>query len=74
MSTQVSVAEAKAKFAALVAKAEGGEEVIVTRNGRPVARLTRLTAQPVPYGDLEGLRLSDDLSLPDEVIAEFEAR
>lgn len=32
-------AEAKAKFSALIAKAERGEEVIIARRGKPVARL-----------------------------------
>lgn len=74
MSTWVSVAQAKAEFAALVARAEAGEEIIVTRNGKPVARLAAFTAQPVTYGDLAGLRINDDLTLPDSVIADFEAR
>lgn len=74
MSSQVSVAQAKAEFAALVARAEAGEEIIVTRNGKPVARLAALTEQPVTYGDLAGLRITDDLTLPDSVIDDFEAR
>jgi prevent-host-death family protein len=68
----VSVAQAKAEFAALVSRAEAGEDIIVTRNGRPVARLTHLETVPVDYGDLAGLKFSDDLSLPDDVIACFE--
>jgi antitoxin (DNA-binding transcriptional repressor) of toxin-antitoxin stability system len=74
MSTQVSVAQAKAEFAALVARAEAGEEIIVTRNGKPVARLAALLEQPVTYGDLAGLRISDDLTLPDSAIDDFMAR
>jgi len=34
MSTEVSIAQAKSGFAALVARAEAGERIIVTRNGR----------------------------------------
>ena len=60
-ATQISIAQAKAEFAALVSRAEAGEEIIVTRNGKPVARLTALTEQPVVYGDLAGLRVDDDL-------------
>ena len=73
-TTQVSVAQAKAEFAALVSRAEAGEEIVVTRNGKPVARLTALTEQPVAYGDLAGLRIDDDLSLPDSVIDDFLVR
>ena len=73
MSVQVSVAQAKAEFASLLARAERGEEVIVTRNGRPVARLVPLPeATPIAYGDLAGVFLADDLSLPDAVIEDFE--
>ena len=71
---QVSVAQAKAEFASLVARAEAGEDIVVTRNGKPVARLTALTERPVIYGDLSGLRVSDDLSLPDDVIDDFMGR
>ena len=38
-STTVSVAEAKARFSELLAKAASGEEVRVTRHGRPYAVL-----------------------------------
>ena len=36
-----SVAEAKARFSDLIAMAERGDEVVITRNGRPVINLTR---------------------------------
>lgn len=35
----VPIAEAKAKFSELVKRAEAGEEVLVTRHGKVVARL-----------------------------------
>jgi prevent-host-death family protein len=41
MST-VGIAQAKAKLSRLVEQAERGEEVILTRHGRPVARIVRL--------------------------------
>lgn len=34
-----SVAEAKAKFSELLARAEGGERIVVTRHGRPIVEL-----------------------------------
>lgn len=73
-ATQISIAQAKAEFAALVSRAEAGEEIIVTRNGKPVARLAPLVEQPVIYGDLVGLRLHDDLLLPESLIEDFMAR
>jgi len=75
--THISVAQAKAKFAAMVAKAEQGEDVIITRNGRPVARLTRLEQAPGVYGDLVGLYVPDDLmalSIPSEITDAFDAK
>ena len=72
MSDEVSIAKAKAGFAALVARAEKGEQIIVTRNGRPVACLGPLPAKkPIVFGDLRGLWVSDDLSLPEDVIDDF---
>ena len=37
--TMVNVLEAKTHFSALLAQAEAGDEVIVARAGKPVARL-----------------------------------
>jgi len=39
MST-VSVAEAKARLSELLDKAASGEEVVITRHGKPVAKLS----------------------------------
>jgi prevent-host-death family protein len=73
MGAQVSIAKAKAGFAALVARAEAGEQIIVTRNGRPVACLGPLPVKkPIVYGDLAHLcPLPEDLSLPEDVIDDF---
>jgi prevent-host-death family protein len=74
MSTEVSIAKAKAEFAALVSRAEAGEQIVVTRHGRPVACLGPVPAKkPLVYGDLVHLGpLPDDLSLPKEVYDDFE--
>lgn len=39
MTIQVNIAEAKAKLSALIEAAERGEEVIIARNGEPVAEI-----------------------------------
>jgi prevent-host-death family protein len=77
--SEISIAQAKAGFAALVARAEAGEQIVVTRNGRPVACLGPLPrVQPPVYGDLAHLvRPGTDLSLealsmPEEILADFE--
>jgi prevent-host-death family protein len=75
VSATVSVAEAKSRFAALVARAEAGETIIVTRNGRAVACLVPLPRRdPIKYGELRGVLLSDDLTISEEVIRDFEPR
>lgn len=43
--THVSVSEAKAHLTALVRRAEAGEDVVLTRNGRTVARITATPAK-----------------------------
>jgi len=45
MPTIVNVDEAKTRLSALLALVEAGEEVIIARNGRPVARLAPLAAR-----------------------------
>lgn len=72
MGTHVSVAEAKASFAGLVRRAQAGEKIIVTRNGKPVACIGPVPApEPIEYGDLKGIYVADDLSLPEDIIEEF---
>lgn len=48
----VSLADAKNRFSELVARAESGEEIAVTRHGKPVARL--IAAQPSNTEALQG--------------------
>jgi prevent-host-death family protein len=40
----VGAYEAKSKFSELIARAEKGETFVVTKNGRPVARITPMVA------------------------------
>ena len=65
---QVNVHEAKTKLSQLLAEVEGGREVIVARNGKPVARLVPL-ADPVKkafrLGSLKGqIWMSPDFDAP----------
>jgi prevent-host-death family protein len=41
----VSIYEAKTQLSRLVARVEAGEEIIIAKHGRPVARLTPIVAQ-----------------------------
>ena len=44
MATTVNVYEAKTRLSALLNLVEAGEEIIIARNGRPIARLAPLTS------------------------------
>lgn len=76
MST-VNVYTAKAKLSSLLDRAETGEEVVITRNGRPVARLVPYRARRATrkLGALKGkIRIGADFDapLPPDLLAEFE--
>lgn len=43
---EISVTEAKAQLTELVRRAEGGDEVILTRHGQPIVRLAPIVAVP----------------------------
>lgn len=47
MGVQVNIYEAKTRLSQLVDQANAGEDVIIARNGRPVARLVPIQRQPV---------------------------
>jgi prevent-host-death family protein len=69
--TSVSAYEAKTHFSALLERAGGGESIVVTRHGRPVAKLVPYDAAE-PVDDViaslrrvrEGVRL-DGLAVRD---------
>lgn len=50
-----SVAEAKAHLSELLGKVASGEEVVITRRGKPVGRLTTPHSEQPPF-DLVALR------------------
>jgi prevent-host-death family protein len=65
MNKPMTAAEAKAALSALLDRAEAGEETIITRRGKPVARLAPLAkpAKPPPRkpGRWKGLlTIADD--------------
>ena len=57
---RVSVTDAKAQLTELVRRAEAGDEVILTRHGQPVVRLTPVVPKP-------------DLAARGEIIAALQA-
>lgn len=44
----VGIYEAKSRLSQLVEKAEAGEEVVLTRHGRPVAKIVNVTPTSQP--------------------------
>jgi prevent-host-death family protein len=64
MTHTVNIAEAKAKLSALIDRAAAGEEIVLSRAGRPVARLMPLEEQtPRQPGVRRHWQIPDDLFL-----------
>lgn len=75
----VSISDARAQLSRLVDKAATGEDVVVSRNGKPLVRIARLEApkRRVTFGLLKGtfaVPADFDAPLPFEVVATFEGR
>jgi prevent-host-death family protein len=73
---KVGMHEAKSQLSKLVELAEGGEEVVIQRSGRPVARLVAMEQRrPVAeaFGTLRReVELADDFDeLPAELLEHF---
>lgn len=57
----IGIAEAKAKLSELIERAQKGEEIVIERHGKPVARLTAETVARRPM-DIEAIkRLRDSM-------------
>ena len=76
----VNIYEAKTQLSKLVDLASSGTDVVIARNGKPVARLTTIEQpkkKPIVYGLLEGEGwIADDFDdpLPEEIQKYFEGR
>lgn len=71
MGTVVNMHDAKSSLSRLVKRAAAGEEIVIAKNGKPVARLTRLARRrpKTLLGVFAGkIHLSDDF---DAIPAEF---
>ncbi len=73
----VNVHQAKTQLSRLLAQVERGEEVVIARNGEPVARLVSCrTPAKREFGALRGqIRIDDRFfePLPEEELAAWEA-
>lgn len=74
---QFNVHEAKTRLSQLLARAEAGEEIVIARAGKPVARLVPIEPKPQRVlGQDEGLfEVPEDFDapLPDKVLALFQS-
>ena len=75
----VNIYDAKTRLSQLVDKAASGEDIVVSRNGKPLVRITRLEEQKrrIKFGLLKGkLTIPEDFDAPlsEEALASFEGR
>ena len=76
---KVNINEAKTQLSRLLLRVAAGEEVIVTKAGKPVARIVAVTEpqESRPLGlDHGRFRVPDDFNepLPEDLLAAFEGR
>lgn len=75
----VNIYDAKTRLSQLVDRAAAGEDVVVSRHGKPLVRITQLEAPVkgrVRFGLLKGrVKLAEDFDapLPPDVLSGFEA-
>ena len=74
----VNMHEAKTQFSKLIARVEGGEEIVIARAGTPVARLVAVRQAPVkrvPGRDRGLFSVPEDFDapLPEDILSEFES-
>ncbi len=77
---RIGMHEAKTKLSQLVKRAEGGEDIVISRNGKPVARLVAVGHEARSLGAVRGawrgrMHMSEDFDeLPDDIAEAFGAR
>lgn len=75
---QIGMHEAKTTLSKLVERAEAGEDIVIARNGKPVARLVAVSHESSlasVHGALRGrVSMSEDFdALPDDIAEAFGA-
>jgi prevent-host-death family protein len=70
-----NISEAKAQLSALIERVVAGEEIIIGKAGKPVARIVRYEREPGPRvpGALRGkIKIAEDFDeLPEDIAAAF---
>lgn len=72
--TEVSVAEAKARLSELLDRVERGEELVITRRGKPVAKLSgvKRKLEPIDWEEID--RIRESMPLQEESAGDFMRR
>jgi prevent-host-death family protein len=74
--TEVNVHEAKTHLSRLLKRVAAGEEIVIARAGRPIAKLVPVTSVHTPVFGIDRGRFEVpedfDAPLPDDVAALFE--
>jgi len=74
---EVNVHEAKTHLSRLLLRVAGGEEIVIARAGKPVAKLVPIEPRPQRVlgqdEDLFEVPEDFDAPLPDEVLASFQS-
>ena len=76
---KVNIHEAKTHFSKLVESAIKGEETIIAKSGKPVAKLVPISSKKPKrrLGVLKGkIKIADDFDtpLPDDILSSFEGQ
>lgn len=77
MEKMVNIHEAKTHLSRLLARVMGGEEIVIAKSGKPVARLVPFNEKPTERrpGSAAGeivMSADFDAPLPDEFLEDFE--
>jgi len=76
MTKPVNIYDAKTRLSELVDRAAAGEEIVIAKAGKPVARLVPLrTRERTPGRGAGKIRIAPDFDapLPDDLLGDFEA-
>ena len=76
---QINIHQAKTQFSRLVERVAGGEEIIIAKSGKPVARLVPYTPKRAVRrpGAMRGkirIKKNFDEPLPKEILASFQGK
>ena len=74
-STTFNIYEAKSQLSDLVNRAANGEEILIAKRGKPLARLAPISRDPIKFGVLKGRIATPrdfDAPLPPEIQGYFD--